>query len=158
MFNAAQIAYMDSMIDFYNETAYTHEYIFGFTYGDELRAIVLNWKDFRRALKYDKAATSKGGMLKIRVKPDSMTIKAWLRKSFKIGTVADLTADKKYNKGENFERVVTEKLCDEKWEKDSIPYTEAGDVIWNGTPYQVKFNGAELTNAKTFENLRMVKG
>lgn len=155
MFNAMQTAYMDSMIDFYGNTSFTHDYIFGWIDGDDIKAAFLNWYDFRRLLlKYDRAATSKGGMLKIRVKADSKA-RAILKKSaFVVGVVEELTQDKKHNKGENFERIITEKLCGEQWEKDSIPYYKAGDIIYKGKAIQVKFDGAELTNAKTYENTK----
>ena len=55
----------------------------------------------------------------------------------------------KYNKGENFERVITELLIGETWVKDSVPFNVAGDIRWNGEEVQIKFDGAELTNEKT---------
>lgn len=155
MFNAMQTAYMDSMIDFYGNTSFTHDYIFGWIDGDDIKAAFINWNDFRRLLlKYDRAATSKGGMLKIRVKADSKARAILKKTAFVIGKASELKQDSKYNKGENFERIITEKLCGEKWSKDSIPYYKAGDVIYNGKSYQVKLENAELTNAKTYENIK----
>lgn len=155
MFTAVQIAYMDSMRDFYGSTAYTHDYLFGWVDGDDIKACFLQWEDFKRLLlKYDKAATSKGGMLKIRVKCDSKARRILEKTAFIVGKANELTVDKKHNKGENFERIVTEKLCGEQWEKDSIPYYKAGDIVYKGKPIQVKFDGAELTNAKTYENTK----
>ena len=154
MFNAMEMAYMDEMVNFYGKTSFTHDYIFGFIDGDKLMGVFLSWEEIRRVFRYDKAATSKGGVLKIRVRANTMDKRVFLRKAFVVGCVRELTADSKHNKGENFERIITEKLCGKKWEKDSIPYTDAGDVIYNGKPYQVKFDGAELTNAKTYENIK----
>lgn len=155
MFTNVQTAYMDSMIEFYGNTSFTHDYLFGWIDGNDIKAAFIDWTDFRRLLlKYDRAATSKGGMLKIRVKADSKARVILKKMAFVVGSVDELTQDSKHNKGENFERIVTEKMCGEQWEKDSIPYYQAGDIIYKGKPIQVKFDGAELTNAKTYENIK----
>ena len=151
---AIQTAYCEEMKNFYNSTAYTHEYMFGFLNGNDLMMAILNWADFRNLLVNDRAATSKGGMLKIRVRANARQKAALMRKAIKVGTAADLTADKKHNRGENFERIVTENIVGEKWSKDSVPYTEAGDVVYRGIAYQIKLDSAELTNAKTYENFK----
>lgn len=155
MFTNLQTAYMDSMIEFYGNTSFTHDYLFGWIDGNDIKAAFINWTDFRRLLlKYDRAATSKGGMLKIRVKADTKARAILKKMAFVVGSVDELTQDSKHNKGENFERIVTEKMCGEQWEKDSIPYYKAGDIIYKGKSIQVKFDGAELTNAKTYENIK----
>lgn len=155
MLNAVQIAYCEEMVNFYEKTSFTHNYLFGWIEGNNILATFVDWTVFSRLLlKNDKAAASKGGALKVRVRADSKA-KAILKKTaFVIGIAEELTADKKYNKGENFERIATEKLCNEKWAKDSIPYYKAGDIVYNGKPIQVKFDGAELTNAKTYERTK----
>lgn len=155
MLNAIQNAYCEEMVNFYDRTSFTHEYLFGWLDGDKIMATFIEWSNFSRLLlKNDKAATSKGGALKIRVRADSKA-KAILKKSaFIIGNIEELTSDKKHNKGENFERIVTEKLCGEQWKKDSIPYYKAGDIVYKGKAIQVKFDGAELTNARTYENMK----
>ena len=151
-FDAATVAYLLTIIEWYGKVAFTHNYIFGWIDGDDVKMVFLDWKDFKRALKYDRAATSKGGMLKIRVKPDSKTLAIWNKKSVIIANAAELIENTKYNKGENFERIITEKLCGEKWYKDKVPFTVAGDVVYKGIAYQVKLYGAELTNEKTYKN------
>ena len=57
--------------------------------------------------------------------------------------------EEKYNKGECFERVITETLTGETWVKDSVPFNVAGDITLNGEQVQIKFDGAELTNERT---------
>ena len=155
MFDAISVAYCAEMSDFYGRTSFTHEYLFGWIEKNDVYAVFLQWDEFKNLLlKNDKAATSKGGMLKIRVKADTKARIILKKKAFIIASADELSADIKHNKGENFERIVTEKLCGEKWEKDSVPYYAAGDVIYKGRPIQVKFDGAELTNAKTYENIK----
>lgn len=154
MFNAAQIELMEKMKDFYHNTSFTQTYMVGWIEGYDILTVTMEWDEFKKLLKYDRAATSKGGMLKIRVKLDKKAKTILKSKAIVVGKIEELTFDKKHNKGENFERIVTEKLAGCKWQKDSIPYYKAGDIILNGKPVQVKFDGAELTNQKTYENLK----
>ena len=65
-------------------------------------------------------------------------------------SVDELTVSK-YNRGENFERVITETLTETVWVKDSIPFYRQGDIQLNGEEIQIKFDAAELTNEKTLK-------
>lgn len=155
MFNAMEIAIMEEIKNFYNSTSFTHDYLFGWIDGNVIKAVFIQWAEFSKLLlKYDRASSSKGGMLKIRVRADSKAKRIFSGRAFIVGKVEELIEDKKYNRGENFERIVTEKLCGEKWNKDSIPYYMAGDIVYKGRPIQVKFDGAELTNEKTYKNIK----
>lgn len=141
----------EEMIKKYNELAAAHKYIVGFTQGTKLYYTTMVGMIRDDMLKLDKAAESKGGMNKIRVRV-SAKIKAMLIHSGKAvlcGMVDELVKDSKYNKGENFERVITELLTNTKWVKDSVPFNVAGDIELNGEQVQIKFDGAELTNEKT---------
>lgn len=60
--------------------------------------------------------------------------------------------ESKYNKGEIFEKLVTEYFAQE-WTKDNIPFTEAGDIEINGKAYQIKFEKATFTNEKTLAKM-----
>lgn len=57
-----------------------------------------------------------------------------------------------YNKGEVFEKLITER-AGQVWEKDTVPFTMAGDIEWNGIAYQIKFEKATFTNEKSLMNL-----
>lgn len=141
----------EEMIRNYNNLAAAHKYIVGFTQGKKLYYTVMNSYIRDDMLKLDKAAESKGGMMKIRVRV-SAKLKAMLigtGKAIMCGMVDELVKDSKYNKGENFERVITELLTGKAWEKDSVPFNVAGDIEWNGEQVQIKLDGAELTNEKT---------
>lgn len=141
----------EEMIRNYNNLAAAHKYIVGFTDRNNLYYTIMNGMIRDDMLKLDKAAESKGGMMKIRVRM-SAKIKAMLLhtgKAVLCGVVGDLEADKHYNKGENFERIITELLTGCKWEKDSVPFNVAGDIEWHGEQVQIKLDGAELTNEKT---------
>ena len=59
----------------------------------------------------------------------------------------ELTSESKYNKGEIFEKLMTE-LNGQEWEKDNVPFTEDGDLTVNGIAYQIKFEKASFINEK----------
>ena len=64
----------------------------------------------------------------------------------------DMVKESKYNKGEIFEKLVTEQYGQE-WEKDSVPFTKAGDIEINGIAYQIKYEAANFTTEKTLASL-----
>lgn len=140
----------EEMIRTYAELAAAHKYIVGWEEAGKLYYTVYSGMIADDLLKLDRASSKKGGMQKIRVRL-SAKVKAILKatgKAIQCGEASELTAGK-YNKGENFERVITEKLTGKAWTKDNIPFNVAGDIRWNGEEIQIKFDGAELTNEKT---------
>lgn len=140
----------DEMIKTYASLAVAHKYIVGFEFAGRLYYTVYAGMIADELLKLDRASAKKGGMTKVRVRL-SAKIKAILLhtgKAIEIGDATELTVGK-YNKGENFERVITEKLTDEIWTKDRVPFNVAGDIRLNGEEIQIKFDGAELTNERT---------
>lgn len=64
----------------------------------------------------------------------------------------ELVNNSKYNRGEIAEKLVTE-FFGQEWEKDNIPFTEAGDIEVNGIAYQIKFEKATFTNEKSIASL-----
>jgi hypothetical protein len=96
-------------------------------------------------LNVEEASRNQGDNLRLRLKKAQKQSLA--KKAICLGSADVLTADK-YNKGENFEKVVTEYYGQE-WEKDNIPFTKAGDVEVNGIAYQIKFEKATFTNEKS---------
>ena len=103
-----------------------------------------------RAIKVEKAATSKGAGEKLRIRFTNM-IKACLianRKAFKVGELSELQYAGMKNRGECFERWYYEKHGRE-WHKDSTPFYVAGDINVNGVEIQIKFDGATIVTEKT---------
>ena len=62
----------------------------------------------------------------------------------------------KYNRGEIYEKIVTE-FFGKEWEKDNVPYTEAGDLEVNGIAYQIKFEKATFVNEKGLARIMAVR-
>ena len=103
--------------------------------------------------KLDRASSKRGGFLKIRIKLTSADRAKLSATAELIGTADLLEKDTAHNKGENFERELTERWTAETWVKDSIPFNVAGDIVVNGENVQVKLDGAELTNEKILARL-----
>lgn len=132
----------------YNKNAAAHIYYFGFIFAGLLYAVTgMTFEELSAYFKNDRASTAKGGFRKVRIKATTADLKALLPKAVLLGT-ADLLLDEKWNKGEMFEKVITETFTTEKWVKDSVPFFVAGDVEINGEQVQIKLNGAELTNER----------
>ena len=139
----------NEMIDRYNALSAATAYIIGFVLGGMVY-YTLSAHIADEFLKLDRMSSKRGGWAKIRVKLTSADRKALVEcgKAVLLGT-ADLLMDEKYNKGECFEKAITETLTGKQWVKDSVPFNVAGDITLNGEQVQIKFDGAELTNEKT---------
>ena len=140
----------NEMIDRYNTLAVATAYIIGFIL-DGMLYYTMSAHIADEFLKLDRMSSKRGGWAKIRVKLTSADRKALVAcgKAIMIGSADLLNTADKYNKGERFERVITETLTGETWVKDSVPFNVAGDITLNGQEVQIKFDGAELTNEKT---------
>lgn len=140
----------NEMINRYNALAVATAYIVGFIL-DGMLYYTMSAHIADEFLKLDRMSSKRGGWAKIRVKLTSADRKALVAcgKAIMIGSADLLNTTDKYNKGERFERVITETLTGETWVKDSVPFNVAGDITLNGQEVQIKFDGAELTNEKT---------
>jgi hypothetical protein len=69
-----------------------------------------------------------------------------------LGSADCLTAEK-YNKGEIFEKLVTE-YFGQAWKKDTIPFWIQGDINVNGKEIQIKLDSATLMNTKQIARLK----
>lgn len=138
---------MNWMKETYNKNSAAHTYYFGFVVAGLLYVAILNFEELSRYFKLDRASSAKGGFQKIRIKAKAAELVELIPVSTMLGS-ADLLMDDHWNKGEMFEKVITERYTPDEWVKDSIPFFKAGDVNINGEEVQVKLNGAELTNEK----------
>ena len=149
------IALFNEMIRFYNEKAYTHNYIFGISYKGNIYMIKAISEILPLALKLDKASRGKGYV--VRFKPNNKIREMLLAQGAEIICSAEmfkaLVSESKYNKGEIFERLVTEKFG-QTWTKDSVPFTESGDITVNGIAYQIKFEQATFISEKQMLRMR----
>ena len=136
------------MTESYNKNSTAHSYWFGFIFAGLLYVVAgMTFTELSAYFKNDRASTAKGGFRKIRIKALSGDLKALLPRAILLGT-ADLLLDDHWNKGEMFEKLITERFAGQVWVKDSVPFFLAGDAVINGEQVQIKLNGAELTNEK----------
>ena len=103
--------------------------------------------------KLDRASSKRGGFAKIRIKLTAKDRAELSATAELLGAEDLLMKDSAHNKGENFERELTERWTSETWVKDSVPFWVAGDIRVDGIEVQVKLDGAELTNERTLGRL-----
>ena len=144
---------MTEIMNRYNARSASHTYALGFVCGGNLYAQKLTFAELSRYFKLDRASSKRGGFAKIRIKLTS-TDRAELSLTAElIGAESLLVKDTAHNKGENFERELTERWTAETWVKDSVPFWMTGDIKLNGENVQIKLDGAELTNEKILERI-----
>ena len=144
---------MTEMMTRYDAHAGAHTYALGFTYGGALYAQKLSFAELSRFFKLDRASSKRGGFAKIRIKLTAKDRAELSATAELIGAEDLLMKDAAHNKGENFERELTERWAHETWVKDSVPFWVAGDIRVDGVEIQVKLDGAELTNERILGKL-----
>ena len=138
---------MMNLLNAYNATSAAAAYILGFMLNGNVYQIILNhlpeW-----LIGMDRESTSHGGTLKLRIRMTAIARRRLMNMGAAyLGTVDEILSSRK-NKGEAFEKYVTEKAGQE-WHKDSIPYYIDGDLTVDGIKYQIKFESASLANENT---------
>ena len=140
---------MNLLINAYHTNSAATEYWFGFILDHIVYVVTgMTFDEIARYFKIEKAAASKGGFSKIRIKARVAECAELLPRAIALGAETILK-DEKWNAGIKFEKIVTEQIAGQKWERDSVPFWVAPDIALDGRNIQVKFNGAELTNERT---------
>lgn len=142
-----------SLINRYNAVAFTHEYIWGFEYKGNIYMAITDKSMMPFVCTLDKA--SRGAGYALRFCPNTQQKLALLPKAQLLCSSRyfnETVATSKYNKGEIFEKMVTE-FFGQTWEKDNVPFTEDGDITVEGIAYQIKFQKATFCNEKSIANL-----
>lgn len=139
---------METMLAIYNALSASHLYILGFVVNSILYYTEMDFETLKRFMRLDRMSSKRGGLAKVRIRLTSAQKAELLAIATACGTAEDLEKDTRYNKGDNFERVITERLTTEKWVKNSVPFNVGGDITVNGENIQVKFDGCEITNEK----------
>lgn len=139
-----------NMIKTYRQFSAADNYILGFVY-EKMLYMVRVAEIMPRYLNVEEASRNQGENLRLRLKKAH---KAQLMKKAPIclGS-ADCLNDSKYNKGEVFEKLVTE-YYGQTWVKDTIPFWVQGDINLNGEEVQIKLDSATLMNTKQIAKLK----
>ena len=142
-----------SMVERYDRKSFTHKYIFGFTFRHNVYAVKADSSVLPSVLCLDKA--SRGAGYALRFCPTT-AIKMALLKGAEVlcseQFFNEQVASCKYNRGEIFEKLVTESFG-QTWKKDNVPFWKDGDVTANGIAYQVKFEKASFITEKTLASI-----
>ena len=147
------------MIQKYDYHNFTHNYIIGIKWKKQIIACAVTSAILDRIVTLDHASRGEG--YSVRFKPNMKTRMYILRNAlatYKICSVDELESvareevGKRTNRGSAFEKLVTEYFGQE-WRKDSVPFTEAGDIEVNGKAYQIKYEGATFCNEKQLRGL-----
>lgn len=138
-----------TMIKAYRTYSAADNYILGFVY-EKMLYMVRVAEIMPRYLNVEVASRNQGENLRLRLKKAH---KEQLLKKAPIclGSADCLNSDK-YNKGEIFEKLVTE-YYGQTWKKDTIPFWVQGDININGEEVQIKLDSATLMNTKQMAKL-----
>lgn len=139
----------EQMIKWYFKVSAADAYEVGFIYKETLYTVRVDHLPTSWLVK-DHCSSSHGGWEKIKLRIPAATKKALIANgdAIALGTHELLTANTKYNRGENFERIITER-AGQTWVKDSIPFWVSGDIRIDDQEIQIKFDGAEITTERT---------
>lgn len=140
-----------TMIKNYRKFSAANSYIIGFDFDNLIYAIKVT-EIAPRYMKVEHESSKKGGCAKLQLRLNKQYKEQLIRKgAIVIGTVDML--DGEYNKGVEFERIITEQYGQTWGGKDSVPFYVAGDLNINGEEIQVKFNGAQIVVERTLKKL-----
>lgn len=138
----------------YETLAYTAHYIMGYAYKHMVyMTIVDGCADYMAT---DRTSSKRGGESVLRFKPTVAQKKALMAVNAEAICTEEefeaLFASSKYNRGEIFEKLITEKFGLE-WVKDNLPFTQGGDIEVGGVAYQIKYQKATFCTESSLRNL-----
>lgn len=136
------------MLKEYNAHAKAASYILGYVHNHKVYMLMADHID-PEMLTVEKASRNQGENLRLRIRKAHK--EALLLESVCLGEDTILVTEK-YNKGEIFEKIVTE-YFGQIWVKDTVPFYMAGDINLNGIEVQIKFDAATLVNTKLLAKL-----
>ena len=139
-----------TMIKHYRNNSAADSYIVGFTYEKNLYFVQVA-EIMPRFLQVEQASRNQGENLRLRIKKNLKS--QLMRKNPVCLGSADLLNAEKYNKGEIFEKLVTEHFG-QVWVKDTVPFWIQGDIEIGGKQVQIKLDSATLMNTKQIAKLK----
>ena len=140
----------NTMINTYRRYSVADSYILGFIFEKMLYMVEVD-EIMPRFLNVEEASRNQGENLRLRLKK-AHRVSLMKKNPICLGSADCLVADK-YNKGEIFEKMVTE-YFGQTWEKDNCPFYVDGDININGKKIQIKLDSATLMNTKQIKNIK----
>ena len=142
----------ETMIRNYRKFSAADAYIIGFIYKHELYIATME-QIAPRFIRVEHESSKNGGRRKLQLRLNNQYKEQLIRKGAElVGTEEVLNGE--YNKGVEFEKLVSERNGIEYRGKDSIGFWVAGDIEINGKQCQVKLEGAQIVVESTLENLK----
>jgi hypothetical protein len=141
-----------NLINRYDTIAFTHKYIWGFEYKGNIYMAITDDSVMPYVCTLDKA--SRGAGYALRFKPTAAQKLTLMPNAILLCSkkfFEETVTMSKYNKGEIFEKMVTE-YFGQIWKKDNVPFTEDGDITVEGIAYQIKFEKATFCNERSLAN------
>jgi hypothetical protein len=145
----------------YNKLAYTHNYVYGYTFNGMVYGAVLH--DASDLLPYittlDRASSKNGGTIQLKYKPNKEQLELIKVNADEILEICseelleNLYKNSKQNRGQIFESLVADKMNGRQSEKKNAKFTDCGDIVVGRTHYQVKYLKATFTDERTLKNL-----
>jgi hypothetical protein len=139
------------MFNYYEKFNKAEKYIIGFAHKGQ---VYMTMVDHLNPDMFNLEDASRNQGTQLRFRPRATHKAQMLLQAVCLGTL-EILLDEKYNKGEMFEKVVTE-YYGQVWEKDNVPFHKAGDINVGGVEIQIKYQNAGLCTSKTLEKLLAV--
>ena len=141
-----------TMIRNYRRFSAAEAYVLGFEYNKVIYAVMVN-EIMPRFMRVERESSKKGGAQKLQLRITKPLKEQLLRKgAVALGGKEILVG--KYNKGVEFERVISELNGIEFRGKENVGFWVEGDLEIDGKQVQVKFNGAQIVVEKTLHRLQ----
>jgi hypothetical protein len=142
----------NTMIKNYRKFSAADSYIIGFTYKHEVYMVEVK-EIAPRYMRVEHESSKKGGCAKLQLRLTNQYMEQLIRKGAQVIGDEDMLVGE-YNKGVEFERIISEMNGVEYRGKDSVPFYEAGDLNVDGREIQIKFNGAQIVVERTLKRLQ----
>lgn len=139
-----------TMLKYYRNASAAGRYIIGFEYKHEIYMTEVK-EIMPRFLAVEKASGNRGESLRLRLHKAHKEQLLRNKTCIALGSDSQLK-DKTYNKGEIFEKLVTEHYG-QTWKKDTVPFWVCGDIQIDGVEVQIKFDSASLLNTNQIEKV-----
>lgn len=145
----------ETMIRNYRKFSAADSYILGFIYKHEVYMIEVK-EIMPRYMRVEHESSKKGGCAKLQLRLPQNYQKQLMRKgAICLGNEEILNGE--YNKGVEFERLISEMNGQTFRGKDNVPFYVEGDLEIDGRQVQIKFNGAQIVVERTLKKLQKMR-
>ena len=142
----------ETMIKNYRKFSAANAYILGFEYKHSIYYIMVN-EIPPRYMTVERESSKKGGAQKLQLRLKKAYKEQLIRKgAIYMGDESILIGE--YNKGVEFERLISEMNGQTFRGKENVGFWVEGDLEIDGLQVQIKFNGAQIVVEKTLERLK----